>query len=149
MSCREEEQGSLVLPSVSVIAVRRALVDAENLVSKSAFDLAVHVRDYLKSPAGKPDLIKIRTSLRKDGYRGGERVLSDVVARQAQAKQGSSREDTGDVLWRATRSLLKPPAQGENPRLTSPKKQDFPLLPAQTWSFSSGSCSVSIDAAAP
>ena len=146
MARNEEEQGNLVLPTAAVIPLRKALVDRENKERAATFDLATRVHAHLKSDAGLADRKALSKILKQPNARWGatHSFLAEMIRRlnPSMRSDDTAYDRAGDV----ERLLItRPKEAGEKPKVQAPKKKDLAPLPAQTWSFDGGECSVSID----
>lgn len=147
MSKREEEQGTLVLPSAAVIPLRRALVEAMNAQRQRARDWAARAYAHLQSQDGQAQRQAINQALRTgpDARPSADDLLGEVVRRV-----NNARGEPGEPVFQAARLLLPfapwpRPANPRPRRLQAPKKKDLPPLPAQTWQFQDEGAAVRID----
>jgi hypothetical protein len=169
MSKNEEEQGQLLLPSSAVVAVRRALVEAENQHRAQALVLAQKVHAYLseKVPSAsggresQPRLVALRKALRSN-QRFGPGSVEDCMDKAFAAVQGPVPRESSFTFTRsdgameayhglrhaATSLVLPYPSKpGETRAVRAPRKSALSPVPMSTQAFSNGACSIRIDPA--
>lgn len=156
MSRYEQEQGTLILPTVALAPLRKALVDALNAEQDKMFDVATKVHEYLNHVDPKTNrkerLNAMKALIRKGGSYSS---VADVIRGAMNTLNGdhnqrrawySDAPSWGEELRDSVVGMLLPyPKQGEPLKLATPLKKNLEKLPATTLRFSDDDCEVHID----
>lgn len=157
MSKYEEEYGSIILPTVAINPLKKALVDATNAQQDRLFDIATKVFDHFQAVDATTGR-KVRLNALKASIRKGARLhqVHDEVYRAMDQINGSNRvapswyNSHSTNRWSSeereevTNLLVPHPKPGEPIKLVTPLKKSFPKLAANTLVFENEECSVTL-----